>query len=97
MCASVGPLLVSLLPTGGFVMAIPTDKNPAIEDLLATMFGASRRDSIENNSCISCKKAANTFRDVLAINEFRISGLCQECQDGVFLDEEAEERMWGGR
>jgi len=36
--------------------------------------------------CPFCKKPinANDFRDELSRKEFRISGLCQKCQDEVF-------------
>jgi len=34
--------------------------------------------------CAFCGKPITGFRDVLSEKEYRISGLCQECQDGVF-------------
>lgn len=36
--------------------------------------------------CPLCGKAINPadFRDTLSVKEFRISGMCQECQDSIF-------------
>ena len=31
------------------------------------------------------------FKDELSINEYRISGLCQECQDAIFKSPAADE------
>jgi len=43
-------------------------------------------DMVKKGICPSCKlkiKAAD-FRDSLSLREYRISGLCQKCQDKVF-------------
>lgn len=34
--------------------------------------------------CNWCKKEVKGFNDRLSAKEFRISGLCQECQDKTF-------------
>ena len=34
--------------------------------------------------CPFCKKAVSHFKDALSVREFRISKLCQGCQDGYF-------------
>lgn len=34
--------------------------------------------------CVACRREAEGFRDKLSAAEFRQSGLCQHCQDGVF-------------
>ena len=41
---------------------------------------------VENHQCPFCKKPVdeNSFKDQLSKREFKISGLCQKCQDGVF-------------
>ena len=44
---------------------------------------------VEQGNCPFCKKAIhpNTeFNDTLSLKEYRISGLCQKCQDGVFAE-----------
>lgn len=38
----------------------------------------------EEGLCPFCKKKVTHVRDLLSAKEFRISGLCQDCQDGVF-------------
>jgi hypothetical protein len=42
--------------------------------------------------CPWCKKEINMdeFKDQLSIKEFYISGLCQECQDEFFDDNEGK-------
>ncbi len=43
---------------------------------------------VEAGHCPFCNKKIDLdeFRDPLSIKEFRISGLCQECQDSVFTE-----------
>lgn len=40
--------------------------------------------AVERGECPICGKKIIGFRDALSLKEFRISGMCQECQDGVF-------------
>lgn len=69
-------------------MAEPTPKSPAIAQFLDLM--ANRTDSIVNDRCvpapIGCGGPATDFRDDISAKEFRISGLCQKCQDSIFGD-----------
>lgn len=37
--------------------------------------------------CSFCKSIIFGFKDRLSAQEFRISGLCQECQDKSFIEE----------
>lgn len=68
----------------------PSDKNPEIDYHITKTFGFDRRKFIEDNHCvpapIGCGRSVNTtgFRDERSLREFRISGLCQECQDLIF-------------
>lgn len=41
-------------------------------------------DLIANGCCVGCKKVITPFRDAISRKEYSISGLCQDCQDGVF-------------
>ena len=43
-------------------------------------------DKVKLGKCPFCGKdtKANDFRDVLSLREFKISGLCQKCQDETF-------------
>lgn len=69
-------------------MAIPSKKTEGMEETLKMLFGVDRRDAINNNLCqpapIGCGGVANVFRDEISRREYRISGLCQKCQDSVF-------------
>jgi hypothetical protein len=69
-------------------MATPSKKHPALEKMLDTttqsIFGRKRTDSIKSDTCVTCGKLADKFRDELSVKEFTISGMCQTCQDSVF-------------
>lgn len=43
---------------------------------------------VEAGKCPFCGKLVLpfSFRDALSQKEFRISGLCQECQDNIFTE-----------
>ena len=49
-------------------------------------FGMSQTEAKEKNVCPFCHKPINMedFKDQLSIKEFRMSGLCQKCQDDTF-------------
>jgi len=61
-----------------------TEKSPQIETLLSDLFGVNRRQTIESDTCVSCKGEAKEFRDEISRREYFISGFCQTCQDLVF-------------
>lgn len=65
---------------------IPTSKSPAISNFLEEIFG--RTTAITTNKCITkpigCGKMVGEFRDEISMKEYRISGLCQNCQDEIF-------------
>lgn len=65
-------------------MAEPTEKSPAIDELLTGFTGRDRKKSIRADLCNLCGKPATDFRDELSEREYRISGMCQQCQDKVF-------------
>jgi hypothetical protein len=64
----------------------PTPKSPAVEGLLEGLAG--RTTAIEGDRCVrppfGCGGPATDFRDERSRHEYRISGLCQQCQDTVF-------------
>ncbi|SVA79564.1 uncharacterized protein METZ01_LOCUS132418 [marine metagenome] len=70
------------------ISGMETNKTPqmeaALEDLGSVLFGRSRSASAANQMCISCGTDANHFRDELSRKEYRISRMCQDCQDKVF-------------
>tara|TARA_R110002051_G_scaffold1143_2_gene5784 strand:- start:168 stop:422 length:255 start_codon:yes stop_codon:yes gene_type:complete len=65
----------------------PTNKSQPMEDLLAILGGSPRKEVITTGRCMSCKTDSITedsFRDDLSIKEYKISGMCQKCQDDFF-------------
>ena len=69
-------------------MAQPTQKSFATESALRDMFGFDRGVHIVANQCVpspvGCGGAADSFTDEVSEREYRISGLCQKCQDSMF-------------
>jgi len=67
-------------------MATPSPKSPALEHFLNDLFG--RSSAIEADVCVFCAQDASVFRDEASRVEYTMSGLCQDCQDEVFTDED---------
>ena len=65
----------------------PTVKSQPINQLLDSIIGRSRIESVKNKSCVSCNDTDVTFKDELSVIEYSISVLCQKCQDSIFGDE----------
>lgn len=42
------------------------------------------REAVETKRCAICGYSAKAFTDELSSREYRLSGLCQICQDEVF-------------
>lgn len=61
----------------------PTPKSPEIDNLLTSLAGKSRQDTV-SEGCMTCDKPNLDFRDPLSRKEYQISGMCQTCQDSVF-------------
>ncbi len=70
-----------------------TEKSLGIENFLDSLHGARegtgvRTSSVKENRCvpapIGCGGLATNFKDEISRREYRISGLCQKCQDSVF-------------
>lgn len=73
-------------------MAKPTPKAPGLNAFINSLSGGDRERDIRSNVCvpppIGCGKSAINFRDELSRKEYRISGLCQDCQDSIFDTDE---------
>ena len=54
------------------------------EEISMAFFGRSVSLAKAGNQCVCCGKSADTFRDEISKREYRISSLCQHCQDEVF-------------
>ncbi len=61
-----------------------TEKADGIDEFITRNFGVDRGECIEANNCTMCEATDVTFRDSLSVKEYRISGMCQTCQDRVF-------------
>lgn len=57
---------------------------------LARMIFKREADLVDQGRCPFCKQhvPADSFRDDLSRREFKISGLCQSCQDKTFGKEQ---------
>lgn len=64
-----------------------TQKAKPITELLESISGVSRDEAV----CSSCKRGVSmdSFRNEISRREFRISRLCQYCQDSVFGSNDA--------
>ena len=71
-------------------MATPTKKSPEIVKFLDRFTDRTR--AITEDTCIGppfgCGRAAREFRDAVSEKEFTISGLCQACQDVLFVEDD---------
>ena len=56
----------------------------SLDGISNALFGKSRSENISANVCVCCPNTELEFKDELSEKEFLTSGLCQECQDGVF-------------
>ncbi len=56
------------------------------EDIMKSMGFHKEMENVKNRKCPLCgeKININDFKDPLSIKEFKISGMCQKCQDEVF-------------
>jgi len=60
------------------------EMNRALDGLTESMFGHNRSEALAAGKCVSCEGDAMTFKDQISAREYRISALCQACQDKVF-------------
>ena len=56
----------------------------AKDEMALRLFGRSRTIALAGGQCVKCGEFADEFRDALSRKEYGISGLCQDCQDGIF-------------
>ena len=73
-------------------MPLPPDLAKPVFKLFPEM-----ADRVMNSLCVICDTSIvhGDFRDAISKKEYGISGLCQECQDGVFgVSEQPEEPNW---
>lgn len=65
-----------------------SDKSPEMMRMLNQLseatFGRSRTEALMRDVCVSCGGKATVFLNKLCEDEYRISALCQLCQDESF-------------
>ena len=78
-----------------------TDKAPALEHFLYSLTGSNRVECIERGWCVTCDQEGipahdaypgdgGYWRDALSLAEYKISGMCQLCQDDIFSEDSEE-------
>lgn len=64
------------------------DKNEAIQKFLdqssKAAFGRTVREALDSSTCVICSGEAHAFKNLVSMKEYRISGMCQKCQDNTF-------------
>ena len=55
-----------------------------LEIFSATKYRSSYTNAKAGKTCIRCGKPAKAFRDASARLEYKVSALCQRCQDECF-------------
>ena len=77
-------------------MAKATDKNESIDNYLSQTFGINRKEAIKNEVCVAepigCGEPVfmEDFTNEISQREYKISGLCEKCQNSFFTAEEDE-------
>jgi hypothetical protein len=63
----------------------PTPKSPEVDGALKAL-GFDRLGAIKAEVCTGCAESVgvDSFDDELSQREYRISGLCQKCQNWMF-------------
>lgn len=62
-------------------------KSEVIENILEKLsrnFEVPRSLAFSQGSCVMCSGEAKEFRDSASKREYKISGMCQSCQDDFF-------------
>lgn len=62
----------------------PTEKSPAIDNLMSYLAGGKKRGGGVCMMCPSTLMSPSDFNDDVSRKEASISGMCQKCQDKIF-------------
>lgn len=63
----------------------------AVDELFKSTTGKTLTESQDTKVCSFCGKPATKFKDKLSKKEYGISGMCQDCQDGFFVETDNSE------
>ena len=64
-----------------------SEKHPVIENILeelSAVIGTPRSTAFSQKLCVMCGGDASSFKNSLSEKEYRLSGMCQKCQDNFF-------------
>ncbi len=67
-----------------------SDKDQSIEAILEEFskhFSTPRSTAFMQRTCVICGGGATLFNDAISEREYKISGMCQKCQDEHFEKE----------
>ena len=62
----------------------PTKKPLRIEQMLQNVFQVNRHEVLAQRRCVFCGSPGLNFKDEVSKEEYRITGVCQKCQDQAF-------------
>jgi hypothetical protein len=62
----------------------PSEKSEGIDKAISSFSGKDRKEVITGGQCALCDNPNTDFRNEKSIREYKISGMCQDCQDRVF-------------
>ena len=60
------------------------EMSAVLDHVSERLFGTARSDAMAALVCVTCHQPVGAFRNPVSEKEYRISGMCQACQDGVF-------------
>ena len=52
-------------------------------------------NNFDKGVCSDCGKPIGTFKDEISYKEYKITGMCQQCQDELFDDDEEDPINYG--
>lgn len=56
----------------------------ALDTTAQAVFGMTTKEALEKGICVKCKEKTEEFNDPLSEKEYKLSALCQGCQDEFF-------------
>ena len=65
-------------------MAKSKEMLEVMDTVTSKLFGRKISKCMEAQTCVTCGQSATEFKDALSEKEYKISGMCQKCQDDTF-------------
>lgn len=65
-------------------MGRTVEMQKVVDGMAKTMFGRSNTEALTHRVCVVCGQPVAIFRDDISRREYKISGMCQKCQDSTF-------------